>query len=162
MYLDYRYFAANNISVLYPFGHGLSYTTFTYDTALTVAVTNATALASRYPTGVLTLGGSADLFDDVVTATVSIANTGALDGQEVVQLYLNFPAEAEQPARILRGFEKVSIAAGASAEVEISLRRRDVSFWDVAAQKWAVATGTYTVEIGASLEDIKATATFTV
>lgn len=127
-----------------------------------MAVTNATALASRYPTGGLTLGGSADLFDDVVTVTVTIANTGSLDGQEIAQLYLSFPAEAEQPARILRGFEKVTIAAGASAEVEISLRRRDVSFWDVAAQKWAIATGTYTVEVGASSQDIKATATFTV
>ncbi|CAN8103469.1 unnamed protein product [Discula destructiva] len=161
VYLDYRYFAANNISVLYPFGHGLSYTSFTYAPTLAVS-TNATALAARYPSGALAVGGYADLWDDVVSVTASVANTGARAGQEVVQLYLSFPAEAAQPPRILRGFEKVSIAAGASADVDMSLRRRDVSFWDVAAQQWAVASGTYTVSVGASSEDLKATATFTV
>lgn len=163
VYLDYRYFDAQNKTVLYPFGHGLSYTNFTYDAAATaVTVTNATALASRYPTGALAVGGIADLWDDVVSVTTTIANTGAVDGAEVAQLYLTFPAEAAQPGRILRGFEKVAVAAGASADVTIALRRRDVSYWDVVAQQWAVATGTYTVSVGASSRDIRATGTFTV
>lgn len=162
VYLDYRYFDAQNKSVLYPFGHGLSYTNFTYASNVSVSVVNSTALSSRYPTGALAVGGVADLWDDVVVVTTSIANTGAVDGMEVAQVYLGFPDEAAQPARILRGFEKVSIAAGASAEVAISLRRRDVSFWDVAAQQWAIASGTYTVSVGASSRDIRATTTFTV
>lgn len=149
------------MTVLYPFGHGLSYTTFTYSANASVSV-NSTALASRYPTGALAIGGQADLWDDIVSVTISIANTGSVDGMEVAQVYLGFPAEAGQPQRILRGFEKVSIAAGASADVTISLRRRDVSFWDVVAQKWAVANGTYTVSVGASSRDIKSTTTFTV
>lgn len=97
-----------------------------------------------------------------MSVTTTISNTGSVDGMEVVQLYLGFPEEADQPQRILRGFEKVSIAAGASENVSINLRRRDVSFWDVVAQQWAVASGTYTVSIGASSRDIKAATTFTV
>lgn len=150
------------MSVLYPFGHGLSYTNFTYAPTADVSVINSTALASRYPTGALAIGGVTDLWDDVVSVTTSITNTGGLDGMEIAQVYLGFPAEAGQPVRILRGFEKVSLAAGASADVTISLRRRDVSFWDVAAQQWAIASGTYTVSVGASSRDIKATTTFTV
>lgn len=150
--------------MLYPFGHGLSYTNFTYAADLDVTVTNATALASRYPTGPLAVGGVADLWDDVVRVTARVANAGARDGMEVAQLYLTFPAEAAQPGRVLRGFEKVRVAAGAGAEVDVAfaLHRRDVSYWDVAAQQWAVAEGTYTVSVGASSRDIRATGTFTV
>lgn len=163
VYLDYRYFDAHNLSVSYPFGYGLSYTTFTYAATATATVTNATALqGSQYASGTLTLGGPADLWDEVVRVTASVANTGGRDGAEVAQLYLTFPAAAGQPGRVLRGFEKASIPAGQSADVEFSLRRRDVSYWDVAAQKWAVASGTYTVSVGASSRDIKATTTFTV
>lgn len=162
VYLDYRYFDAQNLTVSYPFGHGLSYTTFDYSTEATATVTNATALASRYPTGGLTLGGQADLWDEVVSVTATVSNTGSIAGAEVAQLYMTFPTEAAQPGRILRGFEKVQIAPGASETVTFSLRRRDVSYWDVVAQKWAVANGTYTVSVGASSRDIKATTTFTV
>lgn len=148
--------------MLYPFGHGLSYTNFSYSTDLTVAVTNGTALASRYPAGPLAVGGLADLWDDVVRVAARVTNAGPLGGMEVTQLYLGFPDEAAQPGRVLRGFEKVGVAAGAAAEVTFALRRRDVSYWDVAARQWAVAGGTYTVSVGASSRDIRATATFTV
>lgn len=162
VYLDYRYFDAQNMSVSYPFGHGLSYTTFNYSSTATATVTNTTALASKYPTGGLAIGGEADLWDEVVSVTTTISNTGSRDGAEVAQLYLTFPSEAAQPGRILRSFEKVQIAAGATADVTLSLRRRDVSYWNVVAQKWAIASGTYTVSVGASSRDIKATTTFTV
>lgn len=163
VYLDYRYFDTQNKSVSYPFGHGLSYTTFDYaSSSVAATVTNATALSSKYPTGALTLGGQADLWDDVVSVTASISNTGARDGAEVAQLYLTFPSEAAQPGLVLRGFEKVHIAAGANENVTIALRRRDLSYWDVAAQQWAIASGTYTVSVGASSRDIKATTSFTV
>lgn len=163
VYLDYRYFDSKNMSVLYPFGHGLSYTNFTYSSDLAITTTNATALSSRYPTGALAVGGYADLWDTVVSVKASISNSGALDGAEVAQLYLSFPDEAEQPGRVLRGFEKVLVPAGAqAAEVTFDLRRRDVSFWDVTAQQWAIASGTYTVSVGSSSRDIRATGTFTV
>lgn len=69
-------------------------------------ITNQTALDSKYTTGQLTLRGYANLFDEVVSAGTTIENPGTVDGAEVAQLYISFPVEAEQPARVLRGFEK--------------------------------------------------------
>lgn len=161
IYVDYRYFLEKDIEVRYPFGHGLSYTTFDYG-AVSVTVTNQTALDSRYPGGALTLGGPEGSFDEVFTVDTTITNSGTVDGAEVAQLYISFPAEAAQPPRILRGFEKVFIAAGQSADVSISVRRRDVSHWDVVAQQWALASGEYTLSVGSSLEDIRGNATLTI
>jgi beta-glucosidase len=158
--IDYRWFDSSNISVRYPFGHGLSYTEFTYG-ATTAIVTNSTAIKSRYPTGRMGLGGESDLWEEVISISLAIQNTGPVAGAEVAQLYLSFPAEAKQPVRILRGFQKPSIPAGASATVTFSLRRRDISYWDVVAQKWAIAAGEYTFSVGSSSRDIRATTTLT-
>ncbi|KAA8571271.1 hypothetical protein EYC84_000598 [Monilinia fructicola] len=101
-----------------------------------------TALSSTYPTGTLSVGGKEDLWNDVVSVNVTIANSGAVAGSEVVQLYLEFPAEADEPVRQLRGFEKTSLlAAGDRETVGFSLRRRDLSVWDTAAQDWKVVKG---------------------
>lgn len=162
VFVDYRWFDANNITPRYEFGYGLSYTTFSFDGKVGVRATNSSALASKYATGVLGLGGPRDLWDPVVEVTTSVTNTGAVEGAEVAQLYVTFPDEAEQPARVLRGFEKVSIKPGQSAPVTFSLRRRDVSYYDVAAGKWAVANGEYTFSVGSSSRDIKGTAKLTI
>ncbi|KAF7187659.1 putative beta-glucosidase D [Pseudocercospora fuligena] len=154
VHIDYRYFDKNNVSVRYPFGHGLSYTSFSYGD-VSVSATNETALESKYPAGVLTLGGYADLFDEVVSVTTTIQNTGSIQGSEVAQLYINYPASADQPIRQLRGFEKVPLAAGEKQEVTFSVRRRDISYWDVAAQQWAIASGTYTFAVGSSSRDLR-------
>ncbi|KAK4495538.1 hypothetical protein PRZ48_013870 [Zasmidium cellare] len=159
--VDYRYFDANNISVRYPFGHGLSYTTFTYGD-VKVDVTNQKALESKYPTGVLSLGGQKDLFDEIVTVTSSIKNTGNVAGAEVAQVYVSYPAAAAQPPKQLRGFEKVTLQPGEEQEVSFALRRRDLSYWDVEAQKWAIAEGTYGVHVGASSRDLKSEGTIVV
>lgn len=161
VYIDYRWFDANNIEPRYPFGHGLSYTEFTYGT-VTATITNTTALSSKYASGTLTLGGKADLFEEVIIVNTTVSNTGSVDGAEVAQLYLSFPEEADQPVRVLRGFEKVSVAVGETAAVSFALRRRDVSYWDVAAQNWAVASGDYVFGVGASSRDIRANATITI
>lgn len=159
VYVDYRWFDEQGIEPRYPFGHGLSYTSFTYG-AVSASITNSTVLASKYPTGGLTLGGEADLFVETVTVTTSITNSGPLSGAEVAQLYVTFPEVASQPSRVLRGFEKVNIDAGATASgVTFALRRRDLSYWDVAAQKWALAEGTYTFAVGSSSRDIRGNAT---
>lgn len=81
------------------------------------------------------------------------------DGNEVAQLYVAFPAEADAPIRSLRGFERVLIASGASQTVDFALRRRDLSYWDVAAQDWKIATGDYTFSVGASSRDLRANVT---
>ncbi|KAI0471685.1 glycoside hydrolase superfamily [Xylariaceae sp. FL0804] len=172
-YIDYRHFDARNASVRYPFGHGLSYTSFAYGavTASFSAVTspsnttirsNSTStgrLTAGYATGPLGLGGPSDLWDEVATVGVSVGNTGARAGSEVAQLYVSFPAAAAQPVRVLRGFEKVGpVAPGATAEVTFGLRRRDLSYWDAVAQEWAVAAGEYTFAVGSSSRDIRGSA----
>ncbi|KAF4814898.1 putative beta-glucosidase D [Colletotrichum siamense] len=161
VYIDYRYFDSKNTTVRFPFGHGLSYTTFSYD-KVDATATNQTALSSKYPTGALFPGGQADLWDEVVSVKTKVQNTGAIEGSEVAQLYVTFPAEAAQPTRVLRGFEKVNVAPGQSGDVTFSLRRRDLSYWDTTAQQWAVAKGTYTFSVGASSRDIRGTAQITV
>lgn len=110
----------------------------------------------------MTLGGQADLYDELISVSTTVSNSGAVDGAEVAQLYLSFPDEASQPVRVLRGFEKVSIPVGSTANVTFSLRRRDVSYWDVAAQSWAIATGDYTISVGSSSRDLRGNATITV
>lgn len=159
VFIDYRWFDAQGIEPRFPFGHGLSYTTFTYGD-VTATITNKTVASSKYTTGPLTLGGAADLFTEFVSVTTSITNSGGLSGAEVAQLYVTFPDAAAQPIRVLRGFEKVTIDAGAThSDVTFNLRRRDLSYWDVAAQSWALAEGTYTFAVGSSSRDIRGNAT---
>jgi beta-glucosidase len=153
--IDYRGFDANNVSVRYPFGHGLSYTTFEYGNVSAVK-TDEAALALKYPSGVLSLGGAKDLFDDVISIHFTLKNTGDVDGAEVTQLYVQYPSGAQQPVRQLRGFEKVALSAGQQKDISISIRRRDVSFWDTVAQKWALASGTYVFSVGSSSRDLRA------
>jgi beta-glucosidase len=75
---------------------------------------------------------------------------------EVTQLYLSFPDEANQPFRILRGFEKFNITPGKTADVLFSLHRRDVGYWDISAQKWSIPSGTYTFSVGSSSRGLRA------
>lgn len=161
-FIDYKYFDAYNVTPRYEFGYGLSYTNFTYSD-LKAEIINSTALSSTYPTGTLSVGGKEDLWNDVVSVNVTIANSGAVAGSEVVQLYLEFPAEADEPVRQLRGFEKTSLlAAGDRETVGFSLRRRDLSVWDTAAQDWKVVKGTYVVNVGASSRDLRVVGKVTV
>jgi beta-glucosidase len=161
VYLDYRWLEQNNITARYPFGFGLSYTNFTYG-SVSVSTRNGTALSAKYATGAIGLGGQEDLFDEVIQVTTSIRNSGEVDGAEVAQLYISFPEEAAQPVKVLRGFEKQSLRVGESNDVTFSVRRRDVSYWDTAAQMWAVASGDYTFHVGASSQDIRGTAQLTI
>ncbi|KAJ5913399.1 beta-glucosidase D [Penicillium tannophilum] len=157
-YIDYRYFDAYNVTPRYEFGYGLSYTNFTYS-SLNI---DSPSPLSLYPTGKLAVGGYEDLWDNVANVTAVIKNSGTISGAEVPQLYIKYPASAKQPLRQLRGFENVNIAAGKQTQVEFGLRRRDISHWDVAAQKWAVAPGTYTVYVGASSRDLRLHGSFRV
>ncbi len=160
-YIDYKYFDKYNVTPRYEFGYGLSYTTFNYSSTVTVT-TNTTALNSTYATGSRAIGGREDLWDVVATVSSSISNTGSIAGAEVAQLYIAFPDAADEPVRQLRGFEKVSIESGASATVSFELKRRDLSIWDTEAQEWKIESGDYTVSVGASSRDLKASAVLTV
>ncbi|GAA2077263.1 family 78 glycoside hydrolase catalytic domain [Microbacterium hatanonis] len=132
VFVGYRYYTSTGHPVRYPFGHGLSYTTFAYD-AVEATVTGP----------------------DAASVSVTVRNTGEVAGSEIVQVYLA-PARSSvrRPVRELAGFAKVELAPGESATVEIALSRRSFAHWDAGKDRWWVQPGTYTVEIGRSSVDI--------
>lgn len=118
---------------LYPFGYGLSYTSFAY--------------------GSLKMPES---FTDTVQIEVMIRNTGPLDGEEVVQLYVAYPSSAlERPVRQLAGFERVLVPAGETRKIILSLKASDLAYWDVEKQRFAVEKGKVRVLVGSSSADIR-------
>jgi len=120
----YRYFKGQP---LYPFGYGLSYTTFSYS-------------GLEVPTESVNAG-------DAVHVSVTVTNTGNVAGDEVVELYLQFPDVLGAPNRALRGFQRVHLEAGASQKMEFSLGRRDLSMVTEAGDP-IIAEGPYTITIG--------------
>ncbi|KAL4881825.1 glycosyl hydrolase family 3 N terminal domain-containing protein [Aspergillus karnatakaensis] len=156
VYLDYRYFDAQNVTPRYPFGHGLSYTTFSYADLST----HVHADIPKHPTGELTVGGYSDFWDTVASVSARITNNGSRFGAEVPQLYIGFPDAADQPVRQLRGFERIELKKGGKKTVKFDLRRRDISYWDVVEQQWLVARGEYKVYVGASSRDLRLKGSF--
>jgi beta-glucosidase len=124
--VGYRWFDAQGRAPLFPFGHGLSYTTFAYS-GLSVRTTG-----------------------DGATATFTVRNTGQRAGTEVAQLYLGFPAAAGEPPRQLKGFERVALAPGQSRRVTIRLDARAFSVWDTVSHAWRPVRGAFTVSAGGS------------
>lgn len=159
VYIDYKYFDAYNITPRYEFGYGLSYTSFAYTN---ISIQQTASINGSHASGTITVGGREDLWNNVINVTATITNSGSVSGHEVAQLYVSFPDEAEQPIRQLRGFEKVSLDQKESTEVSFPLRRRDLSYWDVVAQEWAVANGTYNFTVGASSRDLRLAATLVI
>lgn len=159
VYIDYRAFDARNITPRYEFGFGLSYTTFGYSNLTVTPATAGTVSTASYPTGPVVVGGQEDLWDILATVTATVANTGNTTGAEAAQLYVGIPGG---PARQLRGFEKPVLEAGASATVSFPLTRRDLSTWDVVAQKWLLQEGDYPVYVGSSSRNLPLTGTLTV
>jgi beta-glucosidase len=145
--IGYRYYDAHEMTPNFCFGHGLSYSSFSY---ANLKVTPAAA--------------TAPLTDSTVVATVSveITNTGYLSGAEIPQLYVSFPPEAKEPPKILKGFLKVELAASQSKTVEFQLTQRDLSIWDVATHHWTMLSGEYTALVGSSSCDLKGSAAFSV
>lgn len=161
--IDYRYFDANNISVLYEFGFGLSYTTFDLaDATAEVLSSNISALPSADEA--ILPGGNPELWETLYNVTVSVSNTGAVEGAAVPQLYLTFPSAtvpAGTPPYQLRGFDKVPLEAGETKTVSFVLMRRDISYWDVAQQQWVIPAGEITASVGFSSRDLRVAATLT-
>ena len=136
IFVGYRYYDRRKMEVLFPFGHGLSYTTFAYSN----------------------LRCSKAEMDDEGTLTVSvdITNTGKVAGKEAVQLYIASPAgEVLRPEKELRGFEKVELQPGETKTVVFELKKRAFSYWETKIHDWYAPSGEYEILIGASSRDIR-------
>ena len=154
-----------NQSVAFGFGHGLSYSTFEYELIEgppAVAAAGASPPATSSDSGDSELG-NADEDEVVLRVRVRVRNSGNLAGREIVQLYLTYPPDADEPPLVLRGFQPTAILSAAQdATVEFALSLRDVSVWDEAKEPagWRPALGKYQVHIGASSRDLRLSATF--
>ena len=136
IYVGYRYFDSFEVPVAYPFGFGLSYTTFEYSDA---------KIAEK---------------GDAYEVSVTVKNTGAREGKEVVELYVSAPDNkaANKPAKELKAFAKTkALKAGESETITMTVKAADLASFDEAASAWVVAEGEYQFLVGASAQDIKAT-----
>ena len=141
VFVGYRGYDAMAREVNYPFGHGLSYTTFSY-ADLVVGQTGSHA------------GG-----DLAITVTCNVTNTGHLGGKEVVQLYVGDPeASVARPVRELKGFAKISLEPGETKQVGFTLGNRDLSYWSELNHGWALEAGRFEFAVGASSRDLRLTA----
>jgi beta-glucosidase len=125
--VGYRYYDAHHEAPMFPFGYGLSYTSFRFSDL------RITRQAGRQ-----------------VTVSATITNTGRVAGSDVAQLYLSDPAAATEPPRQLKGFQKVTLRPGQSATVRFSLNGHDLSYWNSAANGWVVPAGQFGVYLGDS------------
>lgn len=141
IFVGYRYYDKRDVDPLFPFGHGLSYTSFKY--------------------GELKAPGSFKQ-GETVTASINIENNGAYDGKEVLQLYVSDPAcSVARPLRELKAFKKVEIKKGESQSVQFSLDPRAFSFYDPYKKKWVAEPGEFELQVGSSSRDIRAKAVIT-
>jgi beta-glucosidase len=139
LFVGYRYYDARKMSVAYPFGHGLSYTTFDYS-ALT-ATSDADGLQVR----------------------VTVTNSGGRAGREVVQVYTSLPESGVVRApRELKAFANIHLDAGESREVMLDIRREDLAYYETRISGWVVEGGNYAVEVGASSRDIRVDTSVTI
>jgi beta-glucosidase len=135
-YHGYTLFEKNNIEVAYPFGFGLSYTTFAYDML-------------EIETAKLDKTGA-------MKASVNISNTGDVFGEEIVQLYVGFKnSKIDRPVKLLRGFDKIGLESGETKKVEFEVKIQDLAWYDPEAKEWKVEEMAYELYIGASSEEAK-------
>jgi beta-glucosidase len=141
VFIGYRWFDEHGYTPAYPFGSGLSYTTFSYHDLS------------------ITPGGAGP--DGVATVTMQVTNTGSRSGDAVPELYLSLPSQpgVPQPPLQLKGYQKVDLAPGQTATVSFPLNDRSFAYWDTGANNWKVAPGCYGVNVGSSSADLPLTGT---
>lgn len=138
--VGYRWYDAKGLEVTFPFGFGLSYTTFAYGPA-TASVTD----------------------DGDIAVSFDLSNTGDRDGREVVQVYASLAGSVVQRApRELKAFASVALAAGETRAVELVIRREDLAYWDVRVDRYVVEGGEYTLDVAASSRDIRSAVTIAI
>lgn len=132
LYIGYRYYDTTGVKVRYPFGYGMSYTTFAYN----------------------------DIKADRNSVTFTLTNTGKVDGAEVAQVYVACKnGKVFRPAKELKGFKKVCLKAGESKQVTVALDDKAFRYFNVKTNKWEVETADYDIMVAASVNDVKLTAT---
>jgi beta-glucosidase len=135
IFIGYRHFDARKIAPLFPFGFGLSYTTFAYSD--------------------LRLNASTIKDTDGVSVEVKVKNTGQVAGKEVVQLYVHEQSpKVVRPEKELKGFAKVALQPGEEKTVSFQLLRRDFAFYDVSSHDWSVSPGKFDILVGSSARDL--------
>lgn len=128
LYIGYRYFTTAEKAVRFPFGYGMSYTTFAYS----------------------------DLAADEQGVSLTVTNTGSVAGMEIVQLYVaKKDSELFRPVKELKGFARVTLAPGEKQRITIMLDDKAFRFWNVKANRWEIEGGEYELLVGASVEDIR-------
>ena len=128
LYIGYRYFTTAEKAVRFPFGYGMSYTTFAYS----------------------------DMAADEQGVSLTVTNTGSVAGTEIVQLYVaKKNSELFRPVRELKGFARVTLAPGEKQRITIMLDDKAFRFWNVKANRWEIEGGEYALLVGASVEDIR-------
>ncbi len=128
LYIGYRYFTTAEKAVRFPFGYGMSYTTFAYS----------------------------DMAADEQGVSLTVTNAGSVAGTEIVQLYVaKKNSELFRPARELKGFARVTLAPGEKQRITITLDDKAFRFWNVKANRWEIEGGEYELLVGASVEDIR-------
>jgi beta-glucosidase len=137
--VGYRWYDAQNIAPLFPFGYGLSYTTFGYSTLHVGALS----------------GGQA-------TVTATVTNTGSRAGTDVAQLYVGDPAATGEPPHQLKGFQRVTLSPGQSQTVTFTVATRDLSHWDTGSGAWVASSGSYQILVGDSSRSLPLTGSLTV
>lgn len=141
IFVGYRWAEKNKITPLFPFGHGLSYTTFAYGTPVASSKT-------------ITADGN-------IQVSLTVKNTGAVAGKEIVQLYIgDEKASVPRPVKELKGFQKVELLPGEEKEVVFTITDNDLKFFDAAAHTWKAEPGKFKAYIAASATDVRSTVTF--
>ncbi|MDE6173039.1 MAG: glycoside hydrolase family 3 C-terminal domain-containing protein [Bacteroides sp.] len=141
IFVGYRWAEKNKITPLFPFGHGLSYTTFAYGTPVASSKT-------------ITADGN-------IQVSLTVKNTGAVAGKEIVQLYIgDEKASVPRPVKELKGFQKVELLPGEEKEVVFTITDNDLKFFDAAAHAWKAEPGKFKAYIAASATDVRSTVTF--
>ena len=138
--VGYRWYQANHLTPLFPFGYGLSYTGFSF---------------SNLKIGPLTAGGAA-------TVSATVTNTGSRAGADVAQLYVHDPAASGQPPEQLDGFQRVYLQPGASQQVTFDLTQQNLRYWDTSSNSWATSTGSYGISVGDSSASLPLSGTLSV
>lgn len=147
VFIGYRYYDKRKMDVLFPFGHGLSYTTFAYDNLMITVGDSPSQAQNDTPCALDT---------DKICVSADITNTGKTAGKEIVQLYIkNFIGIENRPERELKDFVKVSLMPGETKTVSFTLNRRSFTYYNEALKDWFAESGTYGIEIGASSRDIR-------